>query len=222
MSKKEKPVKPVKEKNILPGTIIFGLIAAIIIYALMINTEKNALADFEKGSIYIATGEIPKGTLIQEDNFVTYFELKELDKDLIPKTAINTPEQINNLVVCSAIDEGTLLTLGMFESVNELTQGMQEPVIAGFKAEDLYQVVGGTLRAGDRIHIYNVDEEGEVSLDWSDVYVQEVFDNVGTKIGNDDEETSAQRVNIYMDKADIEEFYAKLAKGSLRVVKVWE
>lgn len=36
---------------------------------------------------------------------------------------------------------------------------MEDPVIAGCKADDLYQIVGGVLRAGDRINIYQVDEQ---------------------------------------------------------------
>ena len=35
---------------------------------------------------------------------------------------------------------------------------MTQPVVAGFKADDLYQVVGGVLRSGDRINIYQVNE----------------------------------------------------------------
>lgn len=218
--KKEKAVKPKKERKILPGIIITGLLASIIIYAVLINAEKNALADYEKGTIYVATQAIPKGTMIQDDNYIAYFVLKEMDKKLIPEKAISTPEQLKGLIACSAIDEGTMITLGMFESVNDITRDMQEPVIAGFKADDLYQVVGGTLRTGDRIHIYNVDENGVASIIWSDVYVQQVFDNAGTIIPNDDSATAAQRVNVYMDNADVERFYSELALGSLRVVKV--
>ena len=208
------------KKSVLPGAIIFGLLASIIIYVVLINSEKNALADYEKGTIYIAADEIPEGTLISVENIPSFFKLEELDKDLIPKAAISTPEQIEDLISRYTIEKGTLLTRGMFESVNEVTEGMEEPVIAGFKADDLYQVVGGTLRAGDRIHIYSVDEEGEVLLIWSNVCVQEVFDSSGVKITNDDEHTSAQRINVYMDKKDVEPFYSELAKGSLRVVLV--
>ena len=210
------------KKNILPGTIIFSLLASIIIYAVLINSEKNALADFEKGIVYVAAEEIAEGVLINEKNFNEYFKAEELDKDFVPQTAISVPEQIENLISSYTIEKGTLLTRGMFESVNEITQNMEEPVIAGFKADDLFQVVGGILRTGDRIHIYGVGDEGEVALIWSDVYVQQVFDSSGVKISNNDELKAAQRVNVYMDKKDVEFFYSELAKGSLRVVKVSE
>lgn len=118
------------------------------------------------------------------------------------------------------IEEGTLLTKGMFEPMTEVLREMKEPVIASFKAEDLYQVVSGTLRSGDRIHIYQVDEAGEVTLGWENIFVQQVFDHSGLAISCEDLASAAQRINVYMDKDCMEEFYAKLATGSLRAVKV--
>lgn len=202
------------------GSIIAALVAAVAVFAVMMQMEKNLLTQYEKGSILVAAKEIPEGQLITAEDCASYFTEMELDRNCIPETAMRSMEQVKDMVAVSDIETGVLLTSGMFEEINEITAKMQVPVIAGFKAEDLYQVVGGTLRSGDRIHIYSVDEEDVVTLNWSNVYVQEVFDNAGAKIANDDEVTSAQRVNVYMDKADIEAFYSELAKGSLRVVKV--
>ena len=98
---------------------------------------------------------------------------------------------------------------------------MKEPVAAGFKADDLYQVVTGTLRSGDYIHIYTVDPAtGDVYLTWDNIFIKEVFDSAGVLITAEDKTSAAQRVNILMEKENIEQFYSELAKGSLRVVKV--
>lgn len=204
------------------GSIIAALVAAVAVFAVMMQMEKNLLTQYEKGSILVAAREIPKGQLITANNAAVYFEETELDRKCIPETALQSMEQIQDMVPVADIEEGVLLTSGMFEEIDRITADMKAPVIAGFKAEDLYQVVGGTLRTGDRIHIYSVDEEDVVTLNWSNVFVQEVFDNAGAKIANEDKVTSAQRVNVYMDKADIESFYSELSQGSLRVVKVCE
>ena len=216
---KEK-VKKIKVNKVLIGAVMLGLIASIVVYFLMLDTQKKALTAYEKGVIYVATKNIPEGTVIRENNYSQFFVQKELDKTLIPKSAIIEPEQLTSLITSNQIDEGTLITQGMFESVNEITKGMRNPVIAGFHVEDLYQVVGGTLRVGDRINIYNVNEEGVAEAIWSNVYVQEVFDNTGAKIESSDNAKSAQRINVYMDNMDIEKFYSDLAEGTLRVVKV--
>lgn len=208
------------EKNILPGAVAIGILAAAIIFAIMINTEKNILQDFEKKEIYTAAKQVPKGLTITAENYAEYFTVKELDASVIPETAILNPEQLEGCIPKTAIEPGTLITQGMFEDVNEITADMEEPVIAGFKADDLYQVVGGVLRAGDRIHIYSVSEDGETILCWENVYVQGVFDQSGTVIASGDTASASQRINVYMDKKDVEAFYSNLAQGTLRAVKV--
>lgn len=200
------------------GGVIAALLSAVTVFAVMVQMEKNVLIQYEKGAIYVAAAEIPKGETVTESNYGGYFAERQLDSSCIPDSAISSPDQIRGLVAKTDIEQGVLLTLGMFEPVNEMLETMERPVIAGFKAEDLYQVVSGVLRSGDRVHIYSAKEE-EVTLVWQDVFVQQVFDASGTAIANGDNTTAAQRINVYLDQADVERFYGELAAGSLRVVK---
>lgn len=221
--KKQKVIPIHKGKTrIWIGSIIAALVAAVAVFAVMMKMEQNLLTQYEKGDILVAEKEIPKGQLITADNCDIYFTEMELDKNCIPETALRSVDQIEDMVPVADIEKGVLLTGGMFEEIDEITTGMKVPVIAGFKAEDLYQVVGGVLRAGDRINIYQVTEEGQAVLNWQDVYVQQVFDNAGINIANDDSETAAQRINVYLEQANVERFYSQLALGTLRVVKVCE
>lgn len=210
------------KSRIWAGSIAAAFLAAIAVFTVMMQMEKNLLTQYEKGCILKAAVEIPKGQMITKENRADYFVQAELDKSCIPDTAFVSLEQLENMVPAVSIEPGALVTKGMFEEMNEITAQMREPVIAGFKAEDLFQVAGGILRAGDRIHIYKVNEEGLTSLVWSDVFVQEVFDQSGTAIKCGDKESAAQRVNVYLDKQDVEQFYSELSEGSLRAVKVWE
>lgn len=212
-----------KGKNrIWAGSIIAALLAAAVIFAVMMQMEQNMLTQYEKGSILIAAGNIPKGQIITQENYGAFFKEAELDKKCIPAAALTPVGQLQDMVAAADIDEGTFLTKGMFDTRDEITGDMQNPVIAGFKAEDLYQVVGGVLRTGDRIHIYYVTEEGKTVLNWRNIFVQQVFDNAGNSITSGDKQTAAQRINIYLDQADVEQFYSGLTTGSLRVVKVCE
>lgn len=204
------------------GSIIAALLAAVGIFAVMLQMEKKILSEYERSSIYTAAREIPKGESITADNYMEYLDLKEVDKGVVPATALATPGQLEGLIAKVPIEEGTLLTMGMFEKRREITAGMSEPVIAGFKADDLYQVAGGVLRAGDRIHIYTVSESGIARLIWRKIFVEQVFDSAGNSIGGGDVLSAAQRVNVYLDAGDVEQFYTELARGTLRVVKVCE
>jgi len=202
------------------GSILTAFIAAISVFVIMMRMEQNMLSQYEKGTILIAAQNIPKGQMISEENMELYFKEAEVDKQCISPTALRSKKQVVKMVPKEDIEKGVLLTNGMFETMDEVTIDMESPVIAGFKADDLYQVVGGVLRTGDRIHIYGVSELGEVRLNWENVFVQQVFDNGGNIIDNEDRKTAAQRINIYLEQGNVEKFYSELSAGTLRVVKV--
>lgn len=166
--------------------------------------------------------EIPKGQKVTTENAEQYIRITEIDKRIVPETALETMDAAIGKIAVYGVEKGMVLTGAMLQEEVEITGQMEEPVIAGFRAEDLYQVVGGVLRAGDRIHIYcvnreNEEEIGEILLE--NVFVQEVFDQTGTSIEGNDDTTPAQRVNIYLDKENVAGFYTALAQGSLRAVK---
>lgn len=201
------------------GVGITALAAAVAAFVILLQIEKSVLSEYEKGSIYTAAAPIPRGQTITEENLSRYFTLQELDVRCIPDTALKEPEQVRGLAAVFDVAPGVLLTEGMFEKQEDILEGMSEPVIAGFRAEDMYQVAGGILRAGDRVHIYSITEDAEVTA-WEEVYVQQVFDASGTGIPSGDRTAVAQRINVYLDKCDVEAFYRGLAEGSLRVVKI--
>jgi hypothetical protein len=220
---KQKKIKKVGQKNVLPGAIAMALVAALIVYLVLINAEKNALNDYAKGLILTAAKDIPDGQLITAENVGTYFNEKEIDKDLITDASLTSTDQAVGLLAGLQIDKGSILSKNMFESMNDVTGNMQSPVIAGLKADDLYQIVGGVLRSSDRINIYIENEEtGEVSLVWENIFVEQVFDSAGNAITNDDSITAAQRININIEKSSTEQFYSALAAGSLRITKVYD
>ncbi len=192
------------------GGVITAMIAAAAVFAVMLQIEKNTLSDYEKGDVYIATESIPKGQTMTEENIGGYIEVQKADIKLIPETAVTDLAGLNGMTANYNIDRGALLTYGMFDSVSEATEGMEEPVIAGIKAEDVYQLAGGMLRAGDRIHIYGADDLGVVQLKWSNVYVQQVSSGSGAIIKSGDSETVAQRINVYIDKSEVVGFYTEL------------
>lgn len=202
------------------GSILAALVAAVVIFTVLLQLEKKMLSEYEKGTVYVAATDIPKGVVITEENAEEYLRPEQVDVKLIPKTSLQSREQLRGLVSGIGIEEGVLLTQGMFVQEEVITGNMSEPVVAGFKAEDLYQVVGGVLRAGDRIHIYTVSESGYTTLIWEDVFVQQVFDGSGGVIRAGDVTTAAQRINVYFDAKNVEQLYTELAKGTLRVVKV--
>lgn len=219
MKKKDKEGKRQLWKKLRTGGILAALVASVAVFTAMLQIEKNILTQYERGVIYTALKEIPEGQMITEENWEQYFQEKQLDKSCIPPTALSTPDQITGLVAAFPIEQGVLLTQGMFHRLDDILEQMEKPVVAGFKAEDISQVAGGVLRAGDRVNIYAVRGKGTV-LVWEDVFIQQVFDASGSTIPNTDNTTAALRLNIYLDRSEVVKFYSELSNGSLRVVKL--
>ena len=196
------------------------LIMAIIVFFVLISVEKNIMQAYEKSIVVTVKQDIPERTLITENNADTYLEIKEVEKAAAPENGFQSLEELWGYVTITALDKGVIPTPSMVEAHEKDLEGMNNPVIAGISADDIYQVVGGILRSGDKIHIYAVDRENnETQLVWPDITVVQAFSSSGTEIPNSDESSVAQRINVYMEKDKVEALYTALAAGSLRIVK---
>lgn len=199
------------------GIFVAALITAAGVFAVMTYLQRQALSDFEKKEVYIAASVIPKGTVIDESNAGEYLALKSVDAGCIPDNAAFNPEMTAGLSPVYDISKGTLLTAGMFTSPESVISEMKDPVMAGFKADDLSKAVSGILRSGDRIDIYSVDPEtGKGILLCENVYIVSGYDGYGNVISDTE---PAVMFNIYLESGDAPGFYEGLASGSLYVVK---
>ena len=173
---KKRKMSQAWKNRIWNGSILAAFVAAMAVFVFLLQTEKRVLTEYEKEQVCVVTAAIPRGEKISAENAEQYITVMER-------------------IAAYGVEQGMVLTTGMLRELSEITEQMREPVIAGFRAEDLYQVVGGVLRAGDRIHIYCVEQEEE------------------------EQNGKLLWVNIYMEKERVADFYAALAQGSLRVVK---
>ena len=199
------------------GIFVASLVTAAGVFAVMTYLQRQALSDFEKKEVYVAASVIPKGTVIDESNAGEYLEIKSIDAGCVPDNVSFDPERTVGLSPVYDISKGTLLTGSMFTSPETVISEMADPVMAGFKTDDLSKAVSGILRSGDRIDIYSVDPEtGKGMLLCGNVYVVSGYDGYGNVISDTD---PAVMFNIYLESGDAPGFYEGLASGSLYVVK---
>lgn len=212
-----------KGKSFLPGVILVAFIAALATFFILLQVEKNALSAYEKEYVWCAAAELPRGFEVTQQNWEQCFEQVEMDKSKVQSQTIAQPQDLVGKQTTIAIPQGAMLASAMFSDEEKYVENLQNPVVAGCKGEDLFQLVSGVLRKGDLVHIYMVNEElGETYLLWENVLVYQVFDSSGNVISPEDETTAASRVNLLLEKGYAEQFYNELENGSLRVVKVWE
>lgn len=199
------------------GLIIAALLTAAATFAIMTYFQRQALSDFEKKDIYVALCDIPRGTVITDENASLYLAVKSVDAGCIPESALSDAGKINGLSPVFDISEGTLLTTGMFTDADDVISEMESPVLAGFKTDDLSKAVSGVLRAGDRIDIYSSDPEtGEGRLLCSNVYVECGYDSSGNPASGS---SASVMFNVYLESKDALAFYEGLKSGYMYVVK---
>lgn len=212
-----------KKRNFWPGVILVAFIATLVTFLVMLQIEKNALSEYEKVTVWCTKNEMKKGTEITLQNWSQYFVQMEIDKSKVPGKWIVLPEEIVGQQTGISLPAGAVLFADMFVDVEKYVEQLHNPVVAGCKGEDLFQMVSGVLRKGDRVHIYTVDEElKQTYLLWENVPVYQVFDAAGNVIDSADSLTPAARVNLLLEKGRTEQFYNELNKGSLRLVQVKE
>lgn len=212
-----------RKKSVLPGVIFVAFVAAMATFFILLQIEKNTLSAYEKVTVWAAKCELADGLEISEQGLDEYFERVEIDKSKVPKDLVEDTSELVGMRSAIRIPQGSILTGSMFSGEDEYVSHLHNPIIAGCKSDDLFQLVSGVLRKGDMVHIYTVNEElGETYLLWENVMVYQTFDTAGNMILSEDTTTPAARVNLLLEEGYAEQFYNELNNGSLRVVKVWE
>lgn len=218
MNKREK-----EKKNIIPGVILVAFLASIATFFLLLNMEKNALEAYEKVMVWVTKCELAEGLEIEANNISECFMQVEINKDRVPGKVIENPEMLIGKHTELMLSQGSILTETMFSDEENYRKGIYNPVIAGCKGDDLFQLVSGVLRKGDLVHIYMVNDElGETYMLWDNIMVYQAFDASGNVIASEDTVTPAARVNLLLEEGYTEQFYKELNAGSLRLVKVWK
>lgn len=210
-------------RRLLPGIILISLVASFLTFFLLLNIEKNMLSDYEKVKVWVASADLKQGLEISGSNLGSCFVMAEVPKDVVPSNAVVSIEELEGSRTKLMISAGSVVTDSMFTDEDDYMDSMANPIIAGCKADDLYQVVSGTLRKGDMVNIYTVsDELEEAYMIWANVLVYQVFDTNGNLIPSEDTTTAAARINLLIEEGNAEQFYSELHKGSLRMVKLWD
>lgn len=218
--KEDKQEKRKAGKENQAGLIAICLGIAGIVFLILLNMEKNLLENYEKQEVVTVYQTLPEGQILDGKNVQNYLKLQEVEKAAVPEGALGSLEEAYGHLPAVTLEAGTILSQSLLTDKKEQLDRLEHPVVAGLRADEISQMVCGTLRPGDIIHIYVTDKDtGETQKVWEDVFVEQAFDGNGGKIAASDTEASAQVVNVLLNKADIAYFYTELAKGTLRVVR---
>lgn len=210
-----------ERRNALPGIIIVTLLAAVCTYILLIGMEKRALRDYEKEKVWVVNKEIPFNTTLTKEAMDWMFKQIEMDRNQIPKSVVTDLSSLYGMRTLLVLYPGMIVCEPMFTGDGDLLATMKNPIVVGWKAEDLSLAANGVLRAGDRVNIYAYEKESmESQCLWTEIMVYQVFDSVGNLIASQDKDGIATRVNLLMEEEDVAEFYSRMEGDGILLVTV--
>ena len=121
------------KNKIWNGSILAAFIAAAAVFIIMLQAEKKVLAEYEKITVCVTIDDLPKGESITEDNILNYVQTVEIDRKIVPDTAIKNMDEITGRIAVHRIEKGSVVTRGMLESEEQITEEMEEAVFTDDK-----------------------------------------------------------------------------------------
>ena len=101
------------KNKIWNGSILAAFIAAAAVFIIMLQAEKKVLAEYEKITVCVTIDDLPKGESITEDNILNYVQTVEIDRKIVPDTAIKNMDEITGRIAVHRIEKGSVVTRGM-------------------------------------------------------------------------------------------------------------
>ncbi len=189
-----------KEKNGLTAVFLFGLVASVIVYLVMINVEKTSLSGFNVRQVYVASSDIPEGTIVTTDNITSYLTVKNLDASAYPSNYLANAADIVNYSAKYTIDAGTVLTSSMFEDVKSDVAAMANPREIVINVDSLNRIIAGSLRSGDTVDLYLVTEDPTASYN----AISSIITSTNKSISADLNKESAEDTNTEVTSGEDE------------------
>lgn len=202
------------------GRIFISLIVSIVTFVGLLVMQQTILAPNGTSNVFIAKENIEKNTIITADNIDKLFKMKKVDGELKVTNAVTNKKDIINKLVNKNLEKGSVISNNSFIDKNDIISKIKNPVEVSFKVNDISQVVGGTLRAGDIIDVSVTNEVTKENTDvLNNVYVDKTFTNEGKEIKKEDT-SSAVAINIIVSKEDEAKLNKEIALGTIRISRI--
>lgn len=202
---------------------VLSLAAAIVMFVLLVNFEKNTLESYKTCNIVVAKKDIIAGQNISLEELDDYFKTVKVNKDCVIK-GFETMEQLRQyagertgLLAKQKIQENEMIYQDKFTCIDDETKEYTRPVIVGVKVNSYEYCVGGTLRSGDVVDlsVINLDTMTDVYLE--NVLILDSFDVNGGEILPQDTRSVSVGFNIVIEQSDYELYKSALENGTIKL-----
>lgn len=202
------------------GKIAISLIISIILFVGLLVLESNITSPNGKVEVVKAVNNIKEGTVIDENNKDSLFEVVTVDGSLDFETVLRNTDELVGRIIDTEIKKGEIISSERLIDKDSVLGKIENPVETSVRVTDISQVVGGILREGDIIDISVVNStttENEKVLEG--VYVSKAFSSDGTEVDRNSE-MSVLTVNIIVSPEDEAKLNQAIELGTIRVSKM--
>lgn len=218
-----------KKKTINSKQLLFALCGMGITYVVLLIVGNSILENensYKVNAYMVNSDMVAINTIITDKNVEELFKSIEVDSRVLPKGYTENVGTLIGLYTSKDMYKGEILTKNYFYTIN-MSEGIENPVEVSFIVQGYEQIVGGTIREGDKINLYYTkkvtDSSGMASYDSIpivlDTYVVSSFSGSGEKIKSGSESPSVM-INIFIPESSEVVFNEAVAEGTLRVSKI--
>ena len=135
--------------------VALALVAALMVTFYVTNFKRNVQAGEEPVTVYVASQNIPEGTLGAKVIESSWLEKQEVERKNVTPGAISDPKQIEDAVATQPVYAGEQVTTLRFQSDSkrglraELSGNMRALQVPG----DENQLLKGVLKDGDHVDV---------------------------------------------------------------------
>lgn len=209
-----------KKKGGAIKTVIICLCFGAAAFIFLLTAAQKASGEYAREEMAVAIARIPEGTEITKENIDTYFETRNLSAELLTGQSVTDVSALIGKRACRTISGMELVHKGDFTKEDDTRPSFKDPVEVSIALAAFSDGVSGTIRKGDLINIYGIDDQtGEIAYTLENVYVSGSFDSSGIQIQPGDNASTAVAFNVLLESGVDKEMYAGIENREVKVVK---
>lgn len=203
--------------------ILAAAAAALVVMLFFFNSRnEGAVPDMKSVRVATVRKDIAKGTKITEENLKEFFELREVNKSMLPEHTMADLNQLKGQILCVPLQKNEIVTEKDMNNLARLKVSMLDPIELTFTATSVSDSVGGIIRSGDVINVgitYQTDEgQARYRTAGENIYVIAAMDDSGKSVPPQDSKTACTMFRVIMEQQDAEKFLETLREGDETIV----
>ena len=189
-------------------TTVLALLLALALFAGLLAVQSQVLGKYEQVEVAVAKKDMEAGTDLTEFNTGEYFEIIKVRKSLVVDSSIRRLKELYGHHTRIPFKKGAMAYQENFQSESRETKDLADPIEVSVSLSSFSDGVAGTLRKGDRVHIYFIDREsGNTELFGSGpVYISESFTSAGEPAAVSDHQAVASVFSLIIERSMSESF----------------